>query len=533
MVKKYGVTETGFVKKTFNEILNDLHDHARHSFGRDVDLTPGSPIKVYIDMTAAQFRGLWNELNSCYDAGFLDTATGYSLDNLGKLVGAERNLGIYATGYVTFFRNTRLPTGSPRIILAGTKLSTATIRPTEYVTTEAVYFQPTITGEVYTMLEVGYSIDTINYIYTIQGIYDSLGENYINDVTFSGRTITFADPVEEGTIFFIDYTPLSVTAPIVAINNGADSNVAANTITIMDSPVDFIHYVGNENGIDSGADVESDSHFRNTIIGATQAVGKATTNALSYYIGKVSNVKNVLIEDPLRTTTTETIKGLGTGSIFVTHNPIMSVISITGSVGGIYALEGFDAQTGELTLATLDTLNEDITVVYVYAEPGKIKIYVEGGTTGDEFTEDTIVYAIEHTRAAGIQSIGYDTDDSTACGSPTAKFSWFYRPNVALIDLTLEVYFDAETELTPAAKLIVLTQAQDNATDYINELDLTDKLYRNKILQLVIGSNVDIIDAQLIGWKLNNEAMPVSDIYIHAGEMDILTAQNIVITEAV
>jgi hypothetical protein len=210
----------------------------------------------------------------------------------------------------------------------------------------------------------------------------------------------------------------------------------------------------------------------------------------------------------------------------------MSIQSVRGSVGGAYAVEAFDAQLGTVTLETSNIVAETVTVVYTYAEPGKIKIYVEGGATGDEFTEDTVVYAIEHTRAAGIQAIGYDTDDPTAWGSPTAKFSWFYRPNIALIDLSIQVYFAADSELTVPAKLLVLSQAQDNVTDYINELDLTDRLYRNKVLQLVIGSNVDIIDAQMVSWNLNNEVKPITDISLHAGEMDIMTAQNIVITEA-
>lgn len=539
-ITKYGVTENGFKAKNYETVIASLHDNAKRMFGSDVDLTPGSPIKIYIDMMAAELVDLWNELGATYDSGFLDTATGFSLDNLGKLVGAERSNGIYATGEVTFFRTTAMPPGSPRIIPAGTKISTATIRPVEFVTTGSVYFEPQINGEQHTTTAPTYEIKTKNIIHSIQGLYDANGNVYtVSDtgepktVTFSGRNISFSEQIPEDTLFYVNYKPLSVTAPVVSTEVGSDSNVAANTITVMDTPVDFVHYISNEKGVDSGSDVESDSHFRNTVIGATQAIGKATKNALEYYIGKVSNVKNVLVEDPLKQDCIDSISGNGIAIITLSKHPIYEIRSIVGSVGGVYNIESYDAQTGEVNLSAATRNGETVTAIYTVVVPGKIKIYVEGGEVGDEWTPDTIVYAIEHTRAAGIQAVGYDTEDPAACGSETAKFSWFYRPNSSTIDMNIIVYFDDESELTDAAKNIVLTQAQDAVADHINELELTERLYKNKILQLVISSNDDIVDAQLMSWKINDETKAVTDTYIEAGQMEIMIANDIVLTKAV
>jgi len=532
MVISYGVTDSGFVKKPYAAIMDNLHNNAKRMFGSNVDLTPGSPIKILVDLFAIEMVGLWTQLESVYNSAFLNTATGESLDNLGQLVGAERTSSTYATGTITFFRNTALTTANPRIISKGTKISTSDIKARSYITTESVYFQPTITAEEHIVEDPLYSFDAVNVINSIQALVDDSNNDYTNSVTFSGRTITFTEQIDAGTILYLSYTPLSVTAAIKAIDAGADANVSANTITVLETPLDFIHYVSNEEGLDTGSDVESDSHFRNKIIRATQSIGKATTNSLKHYIGNVTNVKNVIIEDPLRVTVTAEVAGNGTYSFYIPHAPIYDVTSVIGSIGGEYVIESFDAQSGEITVTALTNAAETLVIIYTYVVPGKIKIYVEGGEVGDEFTEDTIVYAIENTRAAGIQAVGFGTDDPSAYGSPTAPFSWFYRPNNVSVDITMTVYFDTNSALADADKTIILTNIRDTLTDYINSLDLGEKIYKNKIYQLTIASHSDIVDAQITSWKLNDVDINITNTYMQAGLMELYVASELNLTKA-
>ena len=528
---EYGVTNTGFVAKTYTDVINSLHSNAIKAFGSNVDLTPGSPIKLLIDVYAFQIVNLWSQLENCYNSAFLETATGTSLDNLGKLVGAERGDATYATGYVTFFRNEVMPAGSPRVIKSGTKVSTADILANSYTTTQSVYFQSTITNESHAIDTTTYTVDATNIIGVLISVTDSNNINYdITELIFSGRTITFMNQVDEGVTVYISYQPLSITAPIVSIVQGSSSNVAANVITILDTPLDFIHYISNESGIDTGSDVESDSHFRNTVIGATQGVGRSTTNSIKYYLSQVTGVKTVVIDDPLRTTTSESVNGNGGSAIFVSHIPVQTISSVIGSINGEYTIESFNTQTGEIQLSTLTDATETLTVSYTYFSPGKIKIYVEGGETGDEFTLDTIVYTIENTRAAGIQSVGYDSGDPAAEGSNTAKFSWFYRPNNAAIDVTISIIFDEDSDLSESDKSTILTQIQDEIADYIDELELGEKVYKNKILQIAISSNVDILDAELTGWKMNDIDVDVTSSYIQIGSMEVSIANDITLT---
>jgi hypothetical protein len=42
---EYGVTNTGFVTKSYSNISNDIENRLKTLFGNEVDLTPGSPLK--------------------------------------------------------------------------------------------------------------------------------------------------------------------------------------------------------------------------------------------------------------------------------------------------------------------------------------------------------------------------------------------------------------------------------------------------------------------------------------------------------
>ena len=67
--------------------------------------------------------------------------------------------------------------------------------------------------------------------------------------------------------------------------------------------------------------------------------------------------------------------------------------------------------------------------------------------------------------------------------------------------------------------------------EYINDLNINDKLYRSKIINVAMSSNPYIVDAQLTGWNINDTAANITDIYIQGGDMEIPIARTIVATE--
>jgi baseplate J-like protein len=99
------------------------------------DLHVGSVARTLAESIAVEIAGLYAQLQAVYDAAFVDTATGSSLDNVVALLGIERVRGGRPAGEVEF---TRAP-GSPGTIAipAGTRVMTADGN-VEYETTETV-----------------------------------------------------------------------------------------------------------------------------------------------------------------------------------------------------------------------------------------------------------------------------------------------------------------------------------------------------------------------------------------------------------
>ena len=103
------------------------------------DVNVGSVARTLLETTAYEMARLYAMLEAVYDAAFVDTATGSSLDNVVALLGIERVRGGLPTGEVEL---SRAP-GSPGEITvpAGTRVATADGR-VEYETTATATMSP-------------------------------------------------------------------------------------------------------------------------------------------------------------------------------------------------------------------------------------------------------------------------------------------------------------------------------------------------------------------------------------------------------
>ena len=54
-----------------------------------------------------------------------------------------------------------------------------------------------------------------------------------------------------------------------------------------------------------------------------------------------------------------------------------------------------------------------------------------------------------------------------------------------------------------------------------------NKLYKNKLLQIAISENEDIIDATLTSWTLNSVSKSTSSVYLQGTETEIPVAGTI------
>ncbi|HJK49862.1 MAG TPA: baseplate J/gp47 family protein [Methanocorpusculum sp.] len=128
----YGVTQTGFVRPTYDELLADVKNDIRAQLP-DADITSTSPLGQLAQVIARRMLTLWAALEQTYDAAYIDSAEAVNLDKLAALSGMRRNSATYAQGEVVFFRATAAPL--EYTIPAGVTVATAD-RSITYVTLE-------------------------------------------------------------------------------------------------------------------------------------------------------------------------------------------------------------------------------------------------------------------------------------------------------------------------------------------------------------------------------------------------------------
>ena len=132
---EYGVTSSGFIPKPFSVILEELKQLAKQEFGEDIDLSENSRLLRFLEIVAKREDELWQLHEDVYYTGYIDFATGQSLDLIAALIGYKRIAAKKATGTVTFSRLT--PASSDITIPAETRVATSD-ESVVFKTTEAV-----------------------------------------------------------------------------------------------------------------------------------------------------------------------------------------------------------------------------------------------------------------------------------------------------------------------------------------------------------------------------------------------------------
>ena len=111
--EEWGVTERGFRRPTYVELLNAIEYKARELFGERAVLTVRSPLGIFLRIFAWMLNILFALMEDVYNSRFVDTAVGTSLYNLGRAIGLSLLPAQKASGYVTFSgaAGTAIPTG--------------------------------------------------------------------------------------------------------------------------------------------------------------------------------------------------------------------------------------------------------------------------------------------------------------------------------------------------------------------------------------------------------------------------------------
>lgn len=99
------MTEHGFQKLTYAELLEQQINRAKDLFGQDIDTSEKSVLGKYIRLNVSDFAQLEESLEEIYQARYIDTAYGISLDRLTPFAGITRNGAVRAVLLVTLKNN--------------------------------------------------------------------------------------------------------------------------------------------------------------------------------------------------------------------------------------------------------------------------------------------------------------------------------------------------------------------------------------------------------------------------------------------
>lgn len=83
----FGLSEKGFKRKRYEDIIADMNSRAKSLFGDNINLFENSPMGLFLRAIAWFVAVLWQLAEKVYSSAYVDTAEGVSLAHVGKYVG--------------------------------------------------------------------------------------------------------------------------------------------------------------------------------------------------------------------------------------------------------------------------------------------------------------------------------------------------------------------------------------------------------------------------------------------------------------
>lgn len=103
MDKQYGITEKGFLRPTYEEILNSKIQKHREVFGVNIDVSDTAFLGQLLRLAAWDEAQIWEEIEKVYYSAFVNSTEGTGLDNVGMYLTITRRPATKSIGEVTIY----------------------------------------------------------------------------------------------------------------------------------------------------------------------------------------------------------------------------------------------------------------------------------------------------------------------------------------------------------------------------------------------------------------------------------------------
>lgn len=319
---EYGVTSTGFSKKTYAIIKGEIQDALRDEVNSKLNLLDTSVLGQIVGVFTDKLREMWDVQEAVYSSQYPDSASDASLDNVSSITGAIR---LAATkGEVTLDRlyvdtGVTIPVGS--IVGSGTTgsrwVTTAAVtnsgsyKATVSTTAEAAETGPLagVSGEIDTIITPisGWSgaaalTNTVDATYSLDGTSLTLkvDRGATQTVTFAGGDPWSASDVAteiKADTTGVDAYAVGTKVRVASETEGTGSSIeitggTANAVLIF-STTEIKGF--NSADASPGTDVELDPAFRLRREQLLRIAGTATVEAIRSAILELSGVLQAFV----------------------------------------------------------------------------------------------------------------------------------------------------------------------------------------------------------------------------------------------
>lgn len=279
------------------------------------DVNTGSVLRTIVEGISKEIESLYNEMESVYKDGFIETSSGTSLDNVVSILGIKRKSPTRAYGYVTFFKNSEPDTitNTEILLFDGIQSYELKNKPTKKIKSIIGIHQ---NNNYEFLLNKDYSLNlsnnTINWLpdgkrpdeqreLTIEyetyqkviipngTIVSTSSTNPKNIISFETKQDVYMERNQEG--------KWESTIDVIAIDPGSSGNVIAGSINVMPKPPIGVDRVINRSNTEGGSDYEYDAYLRDRAKKILDEKGKATALSLQTAIDSLEGVNSTKILD--------------------------------------------------------------------------------------------------------------------------------------------------------------------------------------------------------------------------------------------
>jgi hypothetical protein len=279
------------------------------------DVNTGSVLRTIVEGISKEIESLYDEMESVYKDGFIETSSGSSLDHVVSILGIKRKSPTRAYGYVTFFKNSEpdTVTNTEILLFDGIESYELKNKPIKKIKSIVGIFQNTnykfelnkdyslnLNDNTISWLSDGKRPDeqkelTIEYetyqkvIIPTGTVVSTSSTNPKNIVGFETKQDVYMERKQEG--------KWEATIDIIAIDPGTSGNVIAGSINVMPKPPIGVDRVINRSNTEGGSDFEYDDYLRERAKKILDEKGKATALSLQTAIDSIEGVNSTKIID--------------------------------------------------------------------------------------------------------------------------------------------------------------------------------------------------------------------------------------------